>query len=451
MEASQASSFVCNPARVVPTVERSLVDLTEGSPKIMVRPRPSTDSVVIPLPTTPSATLTAPIAAEPPAFEYKIYFYCLASGYLTGGPFFAVITCMYFYEQVYIPAGFQPQFTLPMVLVIPGVIVQFLAIVFGKRVLRAIPLWISFIIITATFYPMIYFTKYITDKVTSFYALLAICAVQSCFQSLAVLLYYDVAAALDTTGRYASGIVVGTSLGGISSVLLEMLCLAAYGSDTDPYNYTSVFYNFVLALLVVCIITSVTFERHPLVAKQIAATQPALPAKILLITAAQTFLSQGKNIFFTYILTYMVYPGVVINQYLGCVPVQWSVPLIVFFFSIFDSTAKIVFNFYPVIPKNYVIVPVLLRTILCVFLIFIGYAKFNGTFVVDWWIIVCLSIFAFTNGNCAAVSMKYGSADFEAQKKPIVSKIMSFYLASGTAIGTILSQYIFAKITPDNE
>ncbi len=446
MDALQSASFA-SPTRVVPAVDRTTVDMSDVSPKTFPGSQSGLSQSGVIQPAVPQPVQSP---ETPPAFEYKLYFYCLAAGYLTGGPFFAVITCMYFYKSVYIPAGYQPQFTLPMVLVLPGVFVQFLVIVLGKRVLRVIPLWITFIIITATFYPMVYIAKYIPDKSTSFYVLLAICVVQSCFQSLAILLYYDVVAALDPKGRYASGIVVGTSLGGISSVLLQMICLGAYGSDTDPYNYTSVFYNFVLAILIVCIVTAVLFERHPVAAKEIAVSRPAADVRTLLGVAGQAFFSQGKNIFFAYLATYMVYPGVIINQHLASVPEQWSVPLIVLCFSVFDSGAKISFNFYPLIPKQHVFVLVCFRVIFCVFLFFIGYGKFSAFFVVDWWILVCVSLFAFTNGVSAAESMKFGSEGFEANRKAIASKMMSFYLTTGTALGTILSQYIFAKINPDN-
>ncbi len=401
-------------------------------------------------PTDKVATGITPVPAEEkPAFSPVLYMHFIAAGYITGGPWFAVVACMYFFEVTYIPEGHSPQFTMPMVMVVPSVVVQLVALIFGKKALRAIKVWISFALIAAAFYVMVYITKYVKNKETSYYLIMVSCAMQSCFESISLMLYFAVGAALDPNGLYISGIMVGTSLGGISSVLLEMLCLGVYGGTGDPYKYTSTFYDVILAILVVCIVSALLFEYHPLVAKELSNPRPDPPLKLMVGEAGKVLLDQGKNIILTYIGTYIVYPGVVIEQNLKCVSVQWSVPLVVFFFSIFDITGRFLANFFRFIPRDLLIIPILCRAIVCMLLFFIGYAKFHQFLVVDWLQLVCVSVFAFSNGMCATFAMKYGPGNFEPKKRGIVSKLMAFYLSIGIAVGTILSEYIFSKITPD--
>ena len=52
------------------------------------------------------------------------------------------------------------------------------------------------------------------------------------------------------------------------------------------------------------------------------------------------FLSQGKSVFLVFVLTFMVFPGVVISEPLQFVSAEWGVPLLIFFFNVFDTLGR---------------------------------------------------------------------------------------------------------------
>ncbi len=78
----------------------------------------------------------------------------------------------------------------------------------------------------------------------------------------------------------------------------------------------------------------------------------------------------------------------------------------------------------------------------------IGYGVAEEFFVADWWIMVNMVIFAFTNGYCSTLAMIYGPNDF-AQQPDVAGKIMAFYLTFGIFMGTVVAQVLMAPLFPE--
>ena len=78
----------------------------------------------------------------------------------------------------------------------------------------------------------------------------------------------------------------------------------------------------------------------------------------------------------------------------------------------------------------------------------IGYDIADSFFVSDWWIMVNMAVFAFTNGYFSTLAMIYGPNDFQHQPE-VAGKIMAFYLTFGIFMGTVIAQVVMARFVPE--
>lgn len=72
----------------------------------------------------------------------------------------------------------------------------------------------------------------------------------------------------------------------------------------------------------------------------------------------------------------------------------------------------------------------------------------GGFFAADWWIVLNMAIFAFTNGHFSTLSMMYGPGNFPG-KEEIAGKMMAFYLTAGIFVGSVIARTLMAQFVPD--
>eukprot|EP01022_Parablepharisma_sp_SALTPOND_P013368 TRINITY_DN1784_c0_g1_i2.p1 TRINITY_DN1784_c0_g1~~TRINITY_DN1784_c0_g1_i2.p1 ORF type:complete len:424 (+),score=4.57 TRINITY_DN1784_c0_g1_i2:184-1455(+) len=393
----------------------------------------------------------------------KLYWYFVICGYGIIAPWNVILTCMHYFKSTvlaliltsqYEPAGYSPEFTFPVAYLIPVLLGQALMLMWGQKIKLFLKLLVSYVVMALSFFPMVFIAEYIENLKASFALEIVLCISISFFQGILEAACFSIAGTLGLGGQYMSGVLVGFGASGVITTLLQFASIGIFGSDSgniisftdilDPYYPSLLLYSLTFGLLLVSIIVSYLITRQPDVANVLEKTPPNKPISELWDVARKVLVDQGKNVIITAVCTLMVFPGVVIAQPLTSLPSQWSIPMIVFIFNVFDITGNYIAGWLRLISRGNVIWATLARVISPVLICLIGYETFNGFFVAEWWIIVNVILFALTNGLLITSSMMFGGDNFE--DKTLVGSIMSLYLALGLMIGSVLAQGVFANL-----
>ncbi len=79
------------------------------------------------------------------------------------------------------------------------------------------------------------------------------------------------------------------------------------------------------------------------------------------------FLGQGKNIVLIFVETFLVFPGVMIAKPLDFVSKQWAIPMMIFFFNVFDTCGRSSAALGRIVTAKWVILLVIIRYFVMLF------------------------------------------------------------------------------------
>ncbi len=376
----------------------------------------------------------------------RLYWYSIVTGYAMLAPWNGVLTCIYFFQLLYMPGGYHPEYTLPMVMFLPLVVGQLFLIAYGSKFPARAKMVGGFAMLTFFFYIFLYCCKYIENLKLSFMVAIINTLMIGLFNAVSQSTGLGVCGALGCDGYYMSAAMIGNGISGVLSNLLQFACLALVGNrDEDLFHVTSLFFMVTGILMIICTYVSYLLAEDPLTASIVKSTKQE-SLKETLKMAWPVFKGQGKNVFMVFVFTFIVFPGVTLANPLQFVSKQWAVPIMIFLFNIFDTIGRYSPSYIPLAsPKGttwYCFARILCSISLCL----IGYGTFNRFFVNDIWIVINLIVFAFTNGSGGTLAMMYGPQDFADKDKENASKMMSFFLTFGIFFGSFLAQTVFANL-----
>ena len=334
-----------------------------------------------------------------------------------------------------------------MIIFLPLVACQFFLIAYGKYFSMRLKVVTCMAILTFLVYVFLLVCRSVENKNVSFFIIVGITLVIGIFNGIVQSSVGGLMGAMGGNGKYMGGNMTGNGISGILANLLTFLCLAIIGyASEDEFKATMLFFIVMAILMVGCVYVAYRMIEHPYVADVIKNLPQEKPIKEIFKLSWPVFKNHGKNVLLNYILTFMVFPGVSLKQPLKFMPIQWAIPFMIFLFNLFDTIGRFIPNYINIINTKTVKWLCLFR-ILCAFsTCAIGYKMFDGLFVVDWWIIINMIIFALTNGLATSLTMMYGITEAEDKDKEDTGKIMTVFLTGGIFSGSLLAQAIFARI-----
>eukprot|EP00826_Nyctotherus_ovalis_P063583 TRINITY_DN9328_c0_g1_i11.p1 TRINITY_DN9328_c0_g1~~TRINITY_DN9328_c0_g1_i11.p1 ORF type:complete len:411 (+),score=103.20 TRINITY_DN9328_c0_g1_i11:119-1351(+) len=372
----------------------------------------------------------------------KLYWCSMIMGFAALEPWNEILSCMNYFQNVYKP-DYQPQFTLPMIIFFPLVACQFLLIAYGKHFSMKLKIVTSMAILSFLVYAFLLICRCIENKAASFWSIIALTLIIGTFNGIVQSSVGGLVGAMGCEGKYMGANMTGNGLSGILANLLTFMCLGIIGGAAkDEFKSTMLFFMVMAVLMVGCVYTAYIMLEDPVVSDIVKNLPLEKPLKEIFKLTWPVFKNHGKNVFFTYICTFIVFPGVALKNTVTYFPKQWAVPFVIFIFNFFDTIGRFIPSYANFIKSKAVVWICLFRVIFVVSTFFIGFGSFNGLFVTDWWITVNMACFAFTNGLATSLTMMYGISEAEDKDREDAGKIMTVFLTGGIFIGSLLAQLV---------
>jgi len=389
--------------------------------------------------------LTTSIQTSKDQINNQLYFCSLIMG--MAEPWNAIITCIYYFQLLYSPAGYKPQFTLPMIIFFPLVGFQIVMIAYGKHFTIRTKLVGGLAFLTFFTHIFLLLAKGIPNLYLSFYIAILNTLIIGVFNAIVQGAVCGLIGALGGNGKYMGAAMLGNGIAGILYNLIQFLCLAVIGNeDSDMFKVTMLFFILVAFFMIASTYIGYIMVENPLAIDAVKKSPKCRSIKQIFGLCWPVFKSQGKNVFICCTFTMIIYPGVFLAKPLECFSKQWSIPLMILIFNISAAIGR----FFPSVfifisPANNFWFNSL-RAISSFSICLIGYGAFNNFFVTDWWIITNIIIFGFTDGYGSTLAMIYGTVQFEDKYKEDAGKMMIFFLTGGIWFGSFLAQIILANI-----
>ncbi len=376
----------------------------------------------------------------------RIYWYSIVAGYAVLAPWNGVLTCMYYFQTLYEPS-YRPQFSLPMVLYFPMVAVQILLIAFGSKFPLRAKMVGGFAMLTFFFYIFLFCCKYISNVDTSFLVAVINTLMIGVFNAVSQSTCMGVCGALGCKGKYTGAAMLGNGICGVSCNLLGFACLAIVGNTVEDLYHQTVLFFMVTALLMIAS-TYVTYRlvEDPITIEATEDSQTQTSITEIFKLAWPVFKGQGKNVFMIFVFTFVVFPGVIIAKPLRFLSAEWSTPMVLLIFNVFDTIGRYSPSYIALASPKGTKWFCLARVLCSISICLIGYGTFSGFFVNDIWIVINIVVFAFTNGAGSTLAMMYGPEEFPDKDKENAGKMMALFLTFGIFFGSLLAQVVFAQL-----
>jgi len=384
---------------------------------------------------------------DEPQINKKMYWCSLVMGIATLEPWNGILTCMYYFQTLYEPAGYKPQFTLPMIIFFPLVSFQIVLIALGKHFPMKAKLVGGLGMLTFLFFIFLLFAKGIANLDMSFYVAILIVLLLGTFNAVAQGTAGGLCGAMGGNGQYMGACMIGNGVSGVMSNLLQFACLLIIGNqDSDLFKVTMLFFIIIAFVMMGSTYVGYLMVEDPFTQEILSKPVPDKSLKDIFRLAWPVFKGQGKNVFLTFTLTFCVFPGVFLASPLKCFSSAWSIPMMIFGFNVFDTIGRYSPSILMLASPKGTFWLNLARALCSISICTIGYKMFDGALVADWWIIVNIVLFSFSNGAGSTLAMIYGTADFEEKDKEDAGKMMVFFLTGGIFFGSLLAQLIFANL-----
>lgn len=376
----------------------------------------------------------------------KLYACSIILGYAVLEVWNTIITCMYYFQELYKPYNRDPEFTFPLANFFPLLIFQVFMIAYGNRISMKISIVLSIALLSIGMISFFLCCEYIGNMTANFAIAIIFVLILGALGSIAQSAIGGLLGAMGCEGKYIGAYTIGNGISGIFANLMQLLCLLIFGDDDkDLGKSTTLFFAIITLTMLGCTFAGFLTIRDPLAVKIAAEIPKNRSLGSIFKLAWPVFKGQGKNVFMNYVITFMVFPGVMIANTLEFLSKQWSIPVMMLIFNVFDTIGRSLPNKFNVLSSRGTTILTISRILPLIFSCFIGYGVFNGVFVNDWCIIIDFIWVSFTNGLCTTLSIMHGINE-EKENKDYASKLLIFFLTVGIFTGSVFAQALFANL-----
>ena len=116
--------------------------------------------------------------------DSKLYWCSLVMGFAVLEPWNEILSCMNYFQDVYNPVGYQPEFTLAMIIFLPLVACQFFLIAYGKYFSMRLKVVTCMAILTFLVYVFLLVCRSVENKNVSFFIIVGITLVIGIFNGI---------------------------------------------------------------------------------------------------------------------------------------------------------------------------------------------------------------------------------------------------------------------------
>lgn len=377
----------------------------------------------------------------------KLYLCSIILGFAALQPGNAVITCMQYFIEVYNSTAYKPQFTFPMVIFFPLMGCQVFLVAFGSKFSTHAKMLVSMVALTFFTCMVFVISRTVRDRKLSFALAIIYLFLAGIFNGVLQSTVGGLMGVMNCKGKYMKANIIGNGASGITSNVLNLVCLSAMGHAKQELASVTMWFFVVLAVVMAgCFFVACVTLKDSYVARLIRETRREKSGGELCKLVWPVFKAQGKNVFLTFAFTFSIFPGVVIAKPLQFLPVQFAVPSMILLFNAFDTLGRLFSACLQSASPKGILCLTLMRVFTVLSTCVIGYEIFNGYFVRDWWITVNIIVIAFTNGVGANLAMSHSIQTARNEDKESTGKAMTICLTGGIFVGTIVAQLVFANL-----
>eukprot|EP00826_Nyctotherus_ovalis_P011911 TRINITY_DN13106_c0_g1_i1.p1 TRINITY_DN13106_c0_g1~~TRINITY_DN13106_c0_g1_i1.p1 ORF type:complete len:402 (+),score=41.84 TRINITY_DN13106_c0_g1_i1:96-1301(+) len=377
----------------------------------------------------------------------KLYLCSIILGFAALQPGNAIITCMQYFIEVYNTTAYKPQFTFPMMIFLPLMGCQIFLIAFGNKFSVYSKLLTSMAALTFFICMVFVISRTMRDKKSSFALAIIYLFLAGIFNGVLQSTLGGLVGIMNCKGKYMKANIIGNGASGITSNVLNLMCLSAVGhAKQELANVTTMFFVILAVIMAGCFFVACIALRDSYVARLIRETPREKSIGKLCKLVWPAFKGQGKNVFLTFFFTFSIFPGVVIAKPLQFLPVQYAVPSMILLFNAFDTLGRLFSACLQSTSPKTILCMTLLRALTVLSTCIIGYEIFNGYFVKDWWILTNIVVIAFTNGVGVNLAMSHSIQEARDEDKESTGKAMTICLTGGIFVGTVVAQLVFANL-----
>jgi equilibrative nucleoside transporter 1/2/3 len=262
-------------------------------------------------------------------------------------------------------------------------------------------------------------------------------------------------------GEYTRAVMIGNGLAGIILNVARIICLASFPPDASGLLIgTTVYFLIAGGTLIGCCFAQLHAMKHPLVKQHVhdkySNLTEATPGEELLNGPEMKKESSGgvnvsykdlfKKIwvflglvFLTYLITFIVFPGVSIATEVSGLSYSWFVVLLITTFNVFDVLGRQAVSVY-MLSHRVLIFATFGRLLFVMTTVMIAAqlpppAIFSGA----WFIFLNMALLAFTNGYYSTHHMIYGPSQVEGYLRDKAGSMMATALVAGIFVGSVLS------------
>ena len=438
------------------------------------------------------------MAIKEPEDKYNIVSYIfilLGIGVLL--PWNAVLTALDFFAMNY--SDYDPYFVFGLTLNAPAFAFNFVGIFAPKYISLKIRMLVSIFTILSLQVVMPFVAEYMNQK-TGWIITMLIIVVMGIASSFFQGGVFGFAGMFPF--KYTAGVMFGNGISGLTVNVLRMICLGIFPPSNDPNDKSDfygclIYFSIAAVILVVCAFAFIYVENTELAKfyTEKAKNQQPNPTNnertqlldamnssdshsvkeinqsMLTSRTADTsmisknsakpssffevyrkIMSMALQVFFCFLITFVVFPGTSLStqfDFLGtsAKAQSWFLVLIITVFNIFDTIGRFLGGPYQFFTPRTLFILTVSRLIFIPLLVLIQLsATPHGIFKSDWFRIVNMALFAFTNGYNSTLAMIFGPSLVGNADKEVAGIIMSFHLIGGIFAGSLIASFAMVNV-----
>ena len=375
-----------------------------------------------------------------PHQDVTLWLLMFLEGMVILAPWNAILTALEFFSDQYNPNNIitvNVYSYMPLSNFLANIIFQYIASVKGQKVPYHIKFTLMNLLLGASFITLPFIAKY--GHSAGQWLLYAMVFVNGSFNAILQASVFGLGGLLPF--NYTIAIMAGNGVIGLLLGAVRMICLACFpAGEKGEWEGTMLYFVIALVLVLAGIAGFFLLKRNSLVKSKIDSKSEIASTETISTVWWKIFV-EAIIVFLTFVITFLVFPAVALNQTLPFTnkfptntASDWNNAILATIFNLFDTIGRFLPIMLSVYPKDKLYILLSCR---CIFVVsFSVVSLYSRTWACNWFLIVNMVLFAFTNGYSSSLSMGFGPTNVADENKGIAGNLMSFHLIIGIFVGT---------------